>query len=79
MTLAERYLAGLYERAVDAGLDVGAIRSHLAAHGVLRSPVQVVDDLTHTYGFYGYATSHPAPPPPDIAAVDRAIDQMTSK
>lgn len=73
MTPAEKYIAGLYEWAVDAQLDLEAIRRHLAARGVRRSPAQVVDDLTHAYGFHGYADNHLAPDLADVAAFDAAI------
>lgn len=73
------YLATRYEQAVDAGLDVAAIHRHLLHLGIARTPREVVHDLEHVYQFYGYAASHPAPPPPDVAAADRAIDQMTTK
>lgn len=78
-TAGHAYLARQYEHAVDAGLDVAAIHAHLLHLGIARTPGEVVHDLDHTYAFHGYAASHPAPPPPDVAALDRAIDQMTTK
>lgn len=73
------YLATQFEQAVDAGLDVHAMRLHLASRGIVRSPAQLQHDLDHTYAFAGYWASHPAPPPPDVAAYDLALDRMTSK
>lgn len=73
------YLATQYEQAVDRGLDVAAIHRHLLHLGIARSPLEVVHDLDNVYQFYGYAASHPAPPPSDVATLDRAIDQMTTK
>ena len=79
LTTAQNYVAGLYEQAVDAGYDVHAIRQHLADKGVARTPGQLRHDLDTVYGFHGYYDSHPAPAVQDVAAMDRAIDQMTSK
>lgn len=79
MTPAARYVASLYETAVDANMHLDAIRCHLAAHGVPRTPAQVAHDLDTVYAFTGYADSHPAPSPSDTAALDRAIDSMTPK
>jgi hypothetical protein len=73
------YLATQYEQAVDAGMDVEAIRRHLHHLGILRSPAQLRHDLDVTYAFAGYWASHPAPLPLDVAALDKAIDQMTTK
>lgn len=64
LTPAQRYIASLYEGAVDLGLDVEAIRVRLAARGVLKTPAQVRYDLDHVFGFWGYAESHPAPARP---------------
>lgn len=75
MTPASRYIARLYEQAVDRGLDVEAIRVHLASHGILRSPAMVQDDLDHTYGFHGYADSHQPAPASTVQEWDKAIDQ----
>lgn len=72
------YLATQYEKAVDAGMDVETMRRHLQYLGVIRSPAQLRHDLDVTYAFAGYWASHPAPPPPDVAAADRAIEQMTA-
>ena len=57
-----RYIAAHYERAVDKGLDVPAIRSYLQARGLRRSLHQVELELEHTYGFVGYVARHPAQP-----------------
>ena len=71
------YLAAQYEHAVDAGLDIAAIHRHLQHLGIARTPREVVHDLDNVYQFHGYATSHPAPPLPDVAAADLAIQRMT--
>lgn len=73
------YLATQYEQAVDRGLDVDTMRVHLASIGIPRTPAQLRHDLDVTYAFAGYWASHPAPPPPDVLALDKAIDQMTNK
>lgn len=75
----DAYLATQYENAVDAGLDVAAIHAHILHLGITRSPLEVVHDLDNVYQFHGYAASHPAPPPLDVAAYDLALDRMTSK
>lgn len=71
MTPAERYLAGLYERAVDAQLDVSQIRDYLATRGVRRSVFQVVDELERVHGFSGYAAAHAAPLAQTLEQIDR--------
>lgn len=76
-TAGHAYLATQYEQAIDAGMDVEAIRRHLKHLGIVRSPAQLRHDLDVTYAFAGYWASHPAPPPPDIAAADLAIQRMT--
>lgn len=73
MTPAENYIARLYESAVDAQLDIEAIRSFLASHGIRRSPAQVAHDLTHAYAFHAYADSHPAPPVKTVAQLDAEL------
>lgn len=80
MTPAEKFTATKYEEAVDLGLDVEAIRQFLLAHSIKRTPAQVTHDLDETYGFYQYASSHPAPPPLDVEAFDRkACGKMLAK
>lgn len=71
------YLATQYENAVDRGLDVAAIHRHLLHLGIARTRREVVHDLEHVYQFHGYAATHPAPLPPDVAALDLAIQRMT--
>jgi hypothetical protein len=75
MTPASRYIARLCEHAVDRGLDVDAIRKHLASRGVARSPAMVRNDLDNVYSFHGYAASHPPSPARTVKEWDRAIDQ----
>jgi hypothetical protein len=74
MTPAAKYIASLYEACVDQQLDLEAIRLHLASNGIRRSPAQVADDLTHTYGFHGYADSHPPAPAMTVQQWDALID-----
>lgn len=78
LTTAQNYVAGLYEQAVDAGYDVHAIGQYLADKGISRTPGQLRYDMDILYGFDGYYDSHPAPAVQDVAAMDRAIDQMTA-
>lgn len=83
MTPAVRYVASRYEEAVDLGLDVGAVRRYLLAHGIKHTPAQVVHQLDNVFCFTGYAASHPAPLV-DVRAYDRTtarkdwIDPITS-
>jgi hypothetical protein len=68
------YVAGLYESCIDRSLDVDAIRLHLAARGIVRSPAQVVNDLDNVYCFHEYAASHPAPAEQTLAQIDKQFD-----
>lgn len=76
MTPADRYIASLYESAIGLRLDLDAMRRYLLAHGVRRTPAQLVFDLNERFCFYGYASRHPAPGPVDLDGIDRAIDRM---
>lgn len=73
MTPAERYIASQYEVCVDRSLDVEAIRLHLAASGIPRSPAQIVHDLETVFCFIGYAASHPAPAVRSLKEIDATI------
>ena len=75
MNAASKYLARLYETAIDAGLDTEAIRLYLASRGIARSPAMVRDDLDNVYSFHGYYASHQPASTPCVYAFDRAIDQ----
>lgn len=59
MNAASRYIAGLYESAVDRGLHLEAIRLELASRGIPRSAAQVRHDLDSVYCFHGYSDTHP--------------------
>lgn len=76
LTIAQNYLATLYENAVDARMDIDAMRLYLLEQGVRRTPVQVLDELENVFGFVGYASRHPAPAKPDTKAMDALIDRM---
>jgi hypothetical protein len=71
MTPAEKFIATKYEEAVDQQLDVEAVRLHLLAHGIKRTPAQVAHELEDVYGFYQYASSHPPKPFMSAAEWDR--------
>ena len=73
MNAASKYIARLYEQAVDRSLDVSAIRLHLASHGIAKSPAMIAHDLDNTYAFHGYSASHPAPPELSRAEFDHQI------
>jgi len=79
MTPAFKYVAGLYETAVDAGMNVAEIQSHLKDNGIPRSLWQVRNDLSNVFGFTGYADAHTAPPRPDVAELDKMIDRMPER
>jgi len=79
LTTAQNYLATLYENAVDADMDIDAMRLYLLEQGVKRSPAQVVDELENVFGFLGYASRHPAPAKPDTRMLDALIDRTPLK
>jgi hypothetical protein len=79
MTPAEKYIASHYEAAVDQQLDMEALRLYLLSHGVKRTPAQVVHELEVVFGFWGYASSHPAAPKADVAKLDALIDRTPLK
>ena len=58
---------------VDRSLAVEAIRLHLAANGIRRSPAAVAPDLDHVFCFTGYAATHPAPPVKTLAQLDAEL------
>lgn len=76
LTTAQKYIASRYEEAVGLRLNLDEVRAYLLAHGIPRTPAQVVHDLDETYQFYGYAASHPAPAPVSTAVLDKIIDRM---
>ncbi len=65
-----RYLAGLYESCIDAGMDVGAIYAHLTRKGVSVTRAEVIHHLDHVFKFHGYAATHPAKPVLTFAQAD---------
>lgn len=73
LTPAQTYLCRLYETAVDADMDVEAVRLYLLDQGIRKTPAMIVDDLEHTFGFLGYAASHSAPAKPDTVKLDALI------
>lgn len=79
LTTAQNYLATLYENAVDARMDIDAMRLYLLEQGVRRTPAQLVDELENTFGFLAYAARHPAPAKPDTRALDALIDRTPLK
>ena len=79
LTPAQNYIATRYEQAVGLRLNLDEVRAYLLAHGITRTPAQVVFDLDETYGFYGYASSHPAPAKLSTAVMDRMIDRMSDR
>ena len=79
MTPAFKYVAGIYETAVDAGMNVAEIQAHLRENGIVRSLWQVRNDLNNVFGFTGFADAHTAPPRPDVAELDRIIDRTPER
>lgn len=78
LTAAQKYLASLYEQAIDLGLDIDAIRHYLIERGVKRTPLQLEDELENVYGFYDYVASHPPAPVMGVREWDRAVDLKRS-
>lgn len=79
LTTAQKYIASRYEQAVGLRLNLDEVRAYLLAHGIPRTPAQVVFDLDETYGFYGYAASHAAPAHVSTAVLDKIIDRMSDR
>ena len=79
LTPAQNYIASRYEEAIGQQLDLNAVRAYLLAHGIPRTPAQVVFDLDETYGFYGYADSHKPPAQVSTAVLDKIIDRMADR
>jgi hypothetical protein len=79
LTTAQKYIASRYEQAVGLRLDLDEVRAYLMAHGIPRTPAQVVFDLDETYGFYGYADSHQPPAHVSTAVLDKIIDRMSDR
>jgi len=79
LTTAQNYIASRYEQAVGLRLNLDEVRAYLMAHGIPRTPAQVVYDLDETYQFYGYAASHAAPAPVSTAVLDKIIDRMSDR
>lgn len=73
MTPAERYVATRYEEAVDAGLNVEAVRLYLLSKGIPRTSAQVRHELDEVYGFHQYAEQHPAPAQRTYAEIDAEL------
>jgi hypothetical protein len=79
LTTAQKYIASRYEQAVGLRLDLDEVRAYLLAHGIPRTPAQVVHELDEVYAFAGYASSHAAPAQVSTAVLDRAIDRMSDR
>jgi hypothetical protein len=70
---AFRYIGTLYESCIDRGLDLTAIRHHLASHGIARAPAQVKHDLDNVFSFAGYSDSPPAPAVVSLKQIDATM------
>ena len=79
LTPAQNYIASRYEQAVGLRLNLDEVRAYLMAHGIPRTPAQVVHELDTVYEFYGYAASHPAPAHVSTAVLDKIIDRMSDR
>lgn len=73
MTPATRYIASLYEQAVDADMDIDEVRKYLLTQGVLRTPGQIAYELEHVYEFHQYVATHQPKPVISVRDYDRAI------
>jgi REP element-mobilizing transposase RayT len=76
LTAAQKYLATLYEQAIDLDLDTDKIRRYLLDKGIRKTPYQVADDLDNIFQFTGYSASHQPSPELTVAEWDKAIDRM---
>jgi hypothetical protein len=79
LTASQKYLAGLYESAVDADMDTDQIRRYLLSKGIVRTPGTVAWELEHLFGFVGYAESHPAPTIVSTEAWDKAAGRKDAE
>jgi hypothetical protein len=75
MTPAQRYIASLYEQAVDADMDVDEVRNYLRSQGVLRTPGMVAYELENTYGFHRYVATHQPKPVVSVRDFDKAVER----
>jgi hypothetical protein len=76
LTAAQKFLASLYEEAVDRGLDVDEMRKYLLYRGVKRAPLQLQSELENVCGFYGYLAAHPPKPIMSAAEWDRTVYRL---
>jgi hypothetical protein len=74
-----RYVAGIYEQLVDAGMHLGQIQGALARKGITRTPGQIEYDLETRYGFAGYCARHPATPRLTFAQLDAIEEAKVTK
>lgn len=79
LTTAQKYIASRYEEAIGQQLDLDEVRAYLLAHGIPRTPAQVVHELDTVYEFYGYADSHKPPAQVSTAVLDKIIDRMSDR
>jgi hypothetical protein len=79
LTSAQNYIASRYEEAVGLRLNLDEVRAYLLAHGIKRTPAQVVHELDTVYEFYGYADSHQPPAHVSTAQLDKIIDRMSDR
>jgi hypothetical protein len=78
LTAAQKYLASLYERCIDADMDTDEIRRYLLAKGVVRTPGQVAWELEHVFAFTGYADNHIPKPVISVQQWDRTAYRASS-
>jgi hypothetical protein len=79
LTTAQKYIASRYEQAVGLRLNLDEVRAYLLAHGIPRTPAQVVHELDEVYAFAGYADSHQPPAHVSTAQLDKIIDRMSDR
>jgi hypothetical protein len=71
--VAHKYLNGLYQQYVDAGLNLQQMQARLTAKGINKPLRTIKHDLDNVFCYAGYADAHPAPAAPDVAAFDRMV------
>jgi hypothetical protein len=67
------FLGGLYESAVDRGLNVVEVQDYLRSRGIHKALAAIKHDLEHTFAFAGYVQAHPAPRILTYAEIDAQL------
>lgn len=74
-----RFLGGLYEQAVDKGLNVAEIQDYLRMKGINKPLITIKYELDELFCFHGYAAAHPAPPALTLGQIDAQLAKPARK